>query len=270
MPIPLNRNSLASSPPETLWHYTTAGGLRSILTSRALYATDVYFLNDASELDFGLGLIGTALLERAVQTHDPSRGECLRRVVDMELTRKIYIGRWSHYVSCFCDRGDLLSQWRGYGPSGGFSIGFATTTLPGGYHKVLYGPTEAAELISRVVEDIDPDPIGPHGSQLEHALGVVPIAASIMKHKGFREEREWRLVVQEHIKAPDGLRFRDGPLGVAPYREIPFQRAAVREIFVGPGSHQDVRMRGLRTFLDSLGGGFEVVKITPSPIPLRY
>jgi hypothetical protein len=33
------------------------------------------------------------------------------------------------YVASFTEEGDLLSQWRGYCPKGGFSVGFASNLL---------------------------------------------------------------------------------------------------------------------------------------------
>jgi hypothetical protein len=46
-----------SPAPRPLWHYTTASGLEGILSSRSLWASDVQYMNDASELSYAEGLI---------------------------------------------------------------------------------------------------------------------------------------------------------------------------------------------------------------------
>jgi hypothetical protein len=48
------RYSLAKSMADLLWHYTTGAGLRGILETNVLWATDVRYLNDESELKYAL------------------------------------------------------------------------------------------------------------------------------------------------------------------------------------------------------------------------
>ena len=42
------------SPPKTLYHYTTGVGLRGILQSGVIWLTDIFALNDPSELRHGV------------------------------------------------------------------------------------------------------------------------------------------------------------------------------------------------------------------------
>src|SRR5687768_2712440 len=44
-------------PPKILYHYTSAAGLQGILDTRRMWATHARFLNDPSELDYGLQLV---------------------------------------------------------------------------------------------------------------------------------------------------------------------------------------------------------------------
>src|SRR5205085_11962410 len=41
-----------------------------------------------------------------------------------------YVDYDEHYLACFCENGDLLSQWRGYGSvGGGYAAGFVAEHL---------------------------------------------------------------------------------------------------------------------------------------------
>jgi hypothetical protein len=71
--------------------------------------------------------------------------------------------------------------------------------------------------------------------------------AARIKHSGFREEREWRIVLQASHQAlvRSGLtKSRKGPFGETPYIEIPLGLAKpdsspLRRIVVGPSSDKD-------------------------------
>lgn len=53
-------------------------------------------------------------------------------------------------------------------------------------------------------------------------------------------------------------RYRPGPLGVTPYCPIPFEIDAVREIVVGPGAEQNLRVRAVRQLLADVGSSATV------------
>lgn len=73
----------------SFFHYASVESLFSILESDTLWLTNMRFSNDGSE--------GTVLIDKGIEELD-------------------------NYIGCFCDNGDLLSQWRGYCPKGGASI----------------------------------------------------------------------------------------------------------------------------------------------------
>jgi len=90
------------------------------------WATDVRYMNDTLELRFGLDIVSERLLEAS---SDESFASALRKafagfaaVFDPD-----HLFSWPFRCCsvCFCESGDLLSQWRGYaGGVGGFAIGF--------------------------------------------------------------------------------------------------------------------------------------------------
>ena len=52
-------------PPSTIYHYTTDQGLRGILENGSLWVTDIFSLNDPSELKHGLQIAEEALTATA-------------------------------------------------------------------------------------------------------------------------------------------------------------------------------------------------------------
>lgn len=141
-----------SGLPASVYHYTSAEGLLGIVGSGQLRATDLRYLNDTSELHYGLTEMlraYEATSQASKQTFTDQLAE-LYRIEDWQpigelglsafvnlpqerfgpvanaivnsLEESIIIG-----VACFCGEGDLLSQWRGYG-IGGYALGFDART----------------------------------------------------------------------------------------------------------------------------------------------
>jgi len=113
----------AATIPRRLYHYTTLEGLTGILGSTGLWASDVRFVNDASELSYASALIGNEVVAAI------SESEAVRPHLHLhsEMANPFEIGR-RPFVACFCEEGDLLSQWRGYrAAESGFSLGFDLT-----------------------------------------------------------------------------------------------------------------------------------------------
>jgi Protein of unknown function (DUF2971) len=150
------------------------------------------------------------------------------------------------YVASFCEGGDLLSQWRAYGRSAGYSIGFATEYWdyqhngPARLRKILYRFEEQqaliAELLRLTYKEIDhylkkydeSVLIDRYVSRLVSYLRTVLMEVMpCLKHPAFEEEREWRLIVRQAREYWKGhgptheVHFRQGALGVVPFIKLP-------------------------------------------------
>lgn len=55
-------------PPGVLYHYTTVAGFLGILESGSFRATDARFLNDSSELEFGIRYIKEEVVLRSSES----------------------------------------------------------------------------------------------------------------------------------------------------------------------------------------------------------
>lgn len=94
-----------------LYHYAGINTVWKILESDAFFARNIRFSNDSEEYKLGEELIE----EYAENIFDATR----KGVFDNVISRGIEM----FYMTCFCENGDLLSQWRGYAKEG-VSLGF--------------------------------------------------------------------------------------------------------------------------------------------------
>lgn len=107
-----------------LYHYTSIPGLLGILRSESIWASNCLYLNDSAEFIHGLGF-AKQIAGNIFENDDylEAFGWDLRQGLESIEPEDVYI-------ASFSEKGDLLSQWRGYCPPGaGVSIGFEKSTL---------------------------------------------------------------------------------------------------------------------------------------------
>jgi hypothetical protein len=122
-----------------LWHYTTAAGLKGIIETQQLHATQIHYLNDHQEfsgfLDTRLKKILTSSVDEA-KSKDASLGPDFDQKVKrlFEEIRRVTLGL-DAFVTSFCSTDTengtdgLLSQWRGYGKDGGYAVVFESKSI---------------------------------------------------------------------------------------------------------------------------------------------
>ena len=222
-------------PGGRLFHYTTTPGLQGIVESNSLHASAAYFLNDSSEVEYGKSILADVLdkweLNNPEQRDDPTAElvRDLRTQICGAAGREALVQ--SVYVVCFCERDNLLNQWRYYGKDGGYSIGFPidkgyipglapespsfTTVLT----RVEYERAKQVECCEGVLNSILPfleDPTVTRTLHTDMALtyhGKIPVGEFIFKvaqewlidellsfkDKAFEEEKEWRLIARPRL-----------------------------------------------------------------------
>lgn len=276
--------------PAQIFHYTTSRGLRGILTSHQLWATDIAYMNDATEMAYGLALIAKHVARANTGATEVER-EFLRRsdVSESQVIRR------GDFVTCFCGDGDLLSQWRSYGAAGsGYSVGFNTRAFVEHnqpiLRRVIYDTVTQERLlqttISRSLALFRAVSAGRSTPELD-ADRTLPAFASFLasrlkefactfKHQGFTEEKEWRLIFRafrshDYVSA---LRFREDDLST-PYIPISFRNAGpnpppllpILEVSHGPSVHTGLAKKSLLLLLEK--SGYDHVEVSGSTTPLR-
>lgn len=308
-----------NSRKNALFHYTTADGLLGILQNKEIWSTAYYCANDVSELRAGKDVLTSIFrlkTHQMIQEADPRVNTFRMRGVDI----REYADRFEDwilgaalnffcvYISCFCKhskekdfQNGLLSQWRGYGPDGGYALQFsrerleecaiqANKRLNLNYEiqDVHYTPknflkdrvTEHSEtFISAYMEHLDMlandiletrtirSPIaGLGGGPLESILEYIIYT----KNEHFSEENECRMCVVEPVSSESEVLpvdyFNRSGL-IVPFTRTP-QEFNILEcidwIIVGPGPRIRNRFNSVSQMVRKIGLN---VKVRPSHIP---
>lgn len=277
-----------------IYHYTDPNGFLGILQSQELWLTDYAYLNDYREVAHGIAIAASVLNDWADKySLDDLRYQTIA-VVQRELED---LRHHRIALACFSEDGDSLSQWRAYGS---IAIGFTASSLASGistgtdigrvvYNGALQDTTLQVE-IHECMEAIRLDCM--RGLQYPAEMLGTIIAGwiirriSYFKDDSFKEEREirCRYVQDERINesfsspvAPMHFRVKGGAiisyarssellLG-SPYLPETSYDLPIAEVIIGPGSRQDVLLRGVKDALTSLGYG--EVPVHRSRIPFR-
>jgi hypothetical protein len=120
-----------------LFHYTSLDGLLGTSESKSIWATNILYLNDASELNYSLDLLKEEIFrfQKGIQNALAPEYNFYAETIK-QIDRFIPSESFAFFVCSFSEEKDLLSQWRGYCPEGiGFSLGFNFSTLKGWSNK---------------------------------------------------------------------------------------------------------------------------------------
>lgn len=262
-------------PTTQLFHYATLANMKSIIEGKELWASDIRYMSDASELD------NAAQLIESVSTNLSRDG----LIQDAEVLDQFAVWsgqRFKHghalFAACFSEVGNLLSQWRGYCPAGnGYSLGFEPDELAKAAKaqsfslvQCIYDRASQRKLLEEVVAAVvkharavgeastterHPDNrFYPAFEAMESDLLKV---AAVLKHGAFHEEREWR-VVSEDVSRVDlsEIRHRPGTSMLIPYVTFklptaPNGKLLLPRVFVGPTPHSNLAFNSLSGFLSS-------------------
>lgn len=272
--------------PDRLWHYTPAQSAIGIIGSSKIWLTDAAFLNDGSELKWGLQVFDVVQKEISTDLPDDVNAE-ISRIRNEALRLLSFHGA---LVFCMCEEPNLLNQWRYYGRDiVPYSIGFDPVTLSelDQYNfnvqliKMEYSTERQQKIIRRIIELIA-EGLGEFGSLSDetatqyrkYAAYELLQAIFRFKNNAFEAEREWRLVTQytEIMLKRVEINYRSNNLGIVPYVEMHksdpnMKNLPIREIYIGPTPYPESSKLGLNSFLANKNYGY--VKTFQSTIPIR-
>lgn len=287
--------------PEVVWHYTDAAGAAGIVTGHELWATDALFMNDASELqlihrDFSRA-IKSDVNDSFLKPSDRERmGAAFEKAVSS------FREDPGLFVVCFCEDGDLLSQWNTYGrEGGGYALGFDGKAL-GGYDKAVIGTLDFFRVIYDREEQIDAVATfcarafhqlalfldGCKSDERDAAVEMTGEKLALMaqwfsarvKDAAFREEKEWRFICR-NPSAPErpaayDRKFRPTPRGLVPFVQLPLGKIGadasperefpLKRVRVGPTANVELSSRAINYMLKDSRVD---IQAETSAIPLR-
>lgn len=279
--IPVNENR------EVLYHYTSQAGLLGVIKEKAIWATNIYYLNDSMEYQYALDIIrevinsyleqlyikrpdidaigqekGTAVIpEDKIKTCEQL--ETLWEVLSVLKTYHVYI-------CSFSSEGDQLSQWRGYCPEGsGFSIGFEKSWLISkmkeqGFNlcECIYKKEKQIQALCKIIDEFlvtfEKRDVA-YGEEWNKIMLVTVVqlilAIPTIKHEAFHEEKEWRFVLNWGLTEKKPIEYRQGKSMVIPYISVPLlsgeEPIKIDNIIIGPTPHRLLSQKSIESLLKS-------------------
>jgi len=281
-------STLPKELPPIIYHYTNDVGLRGILESGKVWLTDIFKLNDPSEVHHGLShAIG--ILRRKVENGPP---QTKKFVGGLEaFFRQGGVEKAAHFFICsFSSCGDDLGQWRAYGDNGrGYALGFDANVLENGLRTpnaeafyLTYDDNKLDALLGQIVESyrsavnldlILRSGVGAHEmADLYTWLTVYLLRAALFfKHAAYATEKEYRFLESYGADAqPPDVKLRARSYSLVEYREFDWRgvaAGALKRIVAGPAADHQEAARFATDCLRSCNA--ESVVIIRSGIPYR-
>lgn len=296
------------SQDRLLAHYTTADTAMKIIKGRSLWLRNAAVMNDFSEIEYGkammspvldgdlgnryraaLDTISDGLADEVLGRHAAHRNHAREAVFTASLSE--------HSPE---DRLGQLSMWRAYGgPVAGVALifhGWAADleiepSLEVGVSPVLYGDSgdfarEFAEAIARIEDNVDFLKQFDFRVLSNAATQVLQLGMFSIKHPGFAEEREWRVIHRPYeypsaIVQPDNVVVNGIPQTIY---QLPFHNPQKGNEFnipkldlndilacvmLGPCAYPETVFRALREEMAAAGIVDPEKRIVVSNIPLR-
>lgn len=289
----LDAHQRAQAAPNPLYHYTDGAGLLGILQTGRVRMTDIFGLNDPSELRHGMEFAATVLREQTIGAHPA----VLKVTQHFGETMQTHLQRFAHFfVACFSQDGDDLGQWRAYGANGrGFAIGFdgpgleklfAAQRANNTTISINYDDNRLKDVTERMAGIVLPMYRLPLGRGLsgpvirrfltEASTGFsfeLLRAALLFKHEAYKNEREYRFLqvrgrddpltdVQVRVRESALIRFVefDWKTGIS---------RLLRRIVIGPSAPAGEAREFVERCLELSGFARDSVQIVGSAIPCR-
>lgn len=258
--MPLQRPGATGNDEKFLFHYTGIGTAEKITSSKELWATNIYYLNDGSEFKHGAQVMREYLVAAA------GRGRKAGAFREAAEWAALDAPNVAVFVVSFSESSDLLSQWRSYcPPNRGISLGFEFDKLQqsAGVQKFellrcSYRLREHRSMMKKVA-DTAIKHFADAGTDAERADVVRDFserfarATASCKDPSFQEEREWRLVAIRDTAYSD-VRYREGISTLTPYLtfKLPVDdknRLRLRRVILGPTPHPKLAGRAVTNMM---------------------
>lgn len=272
-----------------LYHYCSIEVCNEILkhyfeneNQLELFATNYLFLNDTEELKNGENILKKLLKEKFKELNEYDGNEELKKAILSTIKRLELDDLDSSvkdlkevYVTCFCQKNDLLNQWKYYGKNSGVSIGFDFNNCNYDIYKgdsydfytypVIYKNKSKKQLLIDKIEKmcIEYEDKKNQNTDINRMLSnhfdKIHMLCTLLKHKDFKDEKESRFIVSPlYYESPkdisEQINYRVKNNILVPYLKVKIRKKdkispIIKFITVGPGSNQNVVYLGIKHFL---------------------
>lgn len=271
---------------KSLYHFTDAQAVYSILLNKSIWLTDLRFLNDSRELYEGVDTFSKALENprHGLWTNNHYRKE------STEYLQKAFSDNVSFgideepvFVFSLSRIGNLLSQWRAYGS---YAIEFEERILReevSTLKECIYSQKEKNETaeyaVASALADISQEMgknEGRAGEASLDSLSKIMELAATFKDEGFSEEQEIRIVAQA-VEDDDSIKFRHKCNKLIPYLEMKISLDCIKAIHIGPMGEQELAFTSMAAFVRKIEKDWQIessnieyeLSVKKSSIPYR-
>ena len=301
-----------------LVHYTSATVAREIIEKEELWLRKTIFMNDYSEIKYGKQCLENLL-------NEPEIIDKLNNLLknfpiqvnnnNLDILKRVYYNFVNNvekrtYISCLSehlpdeDAIGRLSMWRAYGNSSGIALvinprflekeatilGNLFITVP-----VIYSEENFKKIFIKILENIEKyidriKELNINITQIYNNIALIMYIYVIsLKHIGFWEEREWRIILShlsdenlsfvpqkilkrtiENIKGNPEVIYK---INLKKFSFInPSGESLLEKIIIGPTANSEILIESFSEMLKNKGFNDKKIKnmITVSNIPLRY
>ncbi len=295
---------------EILFHYTNEVGLQGILQNKCLWATDVFASNDFLEIELGNDLFVKNLQEWTKQNNLSGDSLKFLFGARWELLKGVFFVCFSTTNEERISNDGLLSQWRGYGSYAikfkkNALSGVLKNWKQAGKDQILiadldenvryYSKSDAgykmfqkdnslkveidkfkqsisADYWIKIVEKLHKKEIlsEEEDKKIRELMTISLIPSLFVKHNGFHEERERRIVILIPKNSDKKLHFHaPSKPHIKLFEEDPaIIENAVKEIIIGPMGDQKAAKNWVENMLREFGYRDDI-KVKCSEIPFR-
>ena len=292
-------------------HYTSAEAALRILEKKRIWMRNVTCMADYSEVQFGFKLLNEVLFEanqEGLNALNEALAGCAEGAGEQAIQsfNKLWNDiRFSTYITSISehdeseDQHGRLSMWRAFGGADvrvAIVFKFPFSLLYGSVFNLVVSPVaylkkeEVKEQFQKVVKNIRDNrdflkSIG-HEKVVNHIFSMLVAGVTCLKHEGFKEEREWRLIYAPN-RWPSQLIERSTEVvkGIPQIvYKIPFDAKApgapdalsqldlarlFDHLIIGPALYPFSMMEAFGTVLQNAGVSEPEKRIVPSGIPIR-
>lgn len=280
--------TLPSGPP-AIYHYTNDLGLNGILGTGKMWLTDIFSLNDPSEVRHGF-CHGINILKRKV-AGGPPRVKRFAQGLETFFSEVGVESSGHHFICSFSSCRDDLCQWRAYADNGrGYALGFDANVMEEGFTKapnteafyLTYDDSKLDALLGQIVESylsavnlglILQGGVGAHGmADLYTWLTLYLLRAALFfKHAAYANEKEYRFLQYYGADGePPAMERRARSYSVIKYMEFDWKSVAagaLKHIMIGPAAEPEKASHFAAECLRL--GNVKTIPVIRSPIPYR-
>ncbi len=269
-----------------VYHYTSPMGLKNILETKELWASDFAFLNDKSETLYLYEILQSVINNENLKKH--LDGNFIQKLEKMK-TNYIEkpINNYYRYICSFSLNPDSLSMWNYYTKTDsgtGYNICFSWASLKEQINdlsqfeiecgKVVYNQEKQTSILENTIIGYNSAYKSARSKiekadvlyELEQAFNILSI---YFKHPAFENEEEVRICMTQKINSttPRKAKYRELNGIFVPYISIEFSTNVIKEVGISPLSQKELSINGISSMLLDLK--YKNVSIKASKIPLR-